>query len=142
MTTITPSRHWASSYIGQPWSADGQDCYAFVRSVYLARYGVTIPLVALDAGRALSCAHAIHDYDLSDWLEVDAPREGDVVLMGHARRPHHVGLWIDAGGLRVLHSVEGSGVIAQTPAQVRLQGWNLLRSYRHKDVLDVMERGA
>ena len=133
MTLIQAPRHWAASYIGRPWSVE-QDCYAFVREVYQARYGVVIPLVALDATRALSCAHAIHDYDLSDWVEVDEPREGDVVLMGHARRPHHVGLWIEPAGLRVLHSVEGAGVVAQEPAQARLQGWNLLRTYRHQHV--------
>lgn len=126
--------HWATHYIGRPWSADGQDCYAFVRAVYQARYGVAIPLVPLDATRALSCAHAIHDYDLSDWVEVEQVREGDVVLMGHARRPHHVGLWIEPAGMQVLHSVEGAGVIAQTPSQARLQGWNLLRTYRHRAV--------
>lgn len=128
--------HWAAAYIGKPWSSD-QDCYGFVREVYQARYGVVIPLVPLDAGRLLSCAHAIHDYDLSDWIEVEEPREGDVVLMGHARRPHHVGLWIESTGLRVLHSVDGSGVIAQTPMQARMQGWNLLRTYRHKGVQGV-----
>ena len=134
--TMTQARHWAASYIGRPWSTD-QDCYAFVREVYQARYGVVIPLVALDATRTLSCAHAIHDYDLSDWIEVDEPREGDVVLMGHAQRPHHVGLWIEPAGLQVLHSVEGAGVVAQTPTHARLQGWNLLRTYRHKDVAGV-----
>lgn len=128
------TRHWASAYIGQPWRADGQDCYGFVRAVYQERYSVVIPLVPLDATKALSCAHAIHDYDLSDWIEVSEPREGDVVLMGHARRPHHVGLWIESAGLRVLHSLDGCGVIAQTAPQARLQGWNLLRTYRHKDV--------
>jgi len=129
--------HWASDYIGRPWSAADQDCYAFVRTVFQDRYGLTIPPVPLDARRTLACAHAIDGYDLSDWRDVDRPREGDVVLMGHARRPHHVGLWVECDGLRVLHSVSGAGVIAQTATAARLQGWNLLRTYRHQRLQEI-----
>lgn len=131
--------HWAETYLGRPWVSgaagpDAYDCYGLVRAVYAGRFGVALPVLEVDAARPLAAARAMRDFEgYGAWVSVDGrPAEGDVIQMGHARHPHHVGIWIDADGGRVLHSVEGTGVLAQPLASLRLHGWNILTIYRRR----------
>jgi cell wall-associated NlpC family hydrolase len=126
---------WAIDYVGKPWAngAAGPlafDCWGLVRAVYAERFGIVLPAVDCDAHAPLAVRHAFAaGRQGEDWLPVADRREGDVVLMGQARRPHHVGVWV-AGG--VLHAVEGSGVVHQTPPRLAVHGWRLLGAYRHR----------
>lgn len=124
--------HWANAYIGSPWSNDGQDCYGLVRRIYQDRYQITLPIVNVNAVSTLAIVKSIAGFDLADWIDVQTPQEGDVVQMGHAKRPHHVGVWIEVGGGRILHSTEQLGAIAQTPSQAKTNGWKILNIYRHR----------
>jgi cell wall-associated NlpC family hydrolase len=125
--------HWAAEYIGKPWQngASGQsayDCFGLVRAVYRERLGLTIPTVAVDALAPLAVCRAMRDYDYSPWQRVDAPeREFDVVEMSLAKRPHHVGVFVDGG---ILTAVEGAGVIFQRLASLKNHGWNIVSCYR------------
>lgn len=127
--------HWTAEYLGRPWKngADGPDafdCYGLVRAVYRDRYGVEMPVVSADATRVLACLHAARDYaDYSQWEAVTVPQDGDVLLMGCARHPHHVGVLVEG---RVLHSVEGAGVLLQTVDSLAAHGWNILKTYRRR----------
>lgn len=123
--------HWATAYIGQQWSI-AQDCYALVRQVYADRYRIDLPVIAVNALSTLAVAKSIAGFDLSDWVEVTTPQDGDVVQMGHAKRPHHLGIWLDIADGKILHSTEHSGVIAQSVAQAKINGWRVLNIYRHK----------
>ena len=130
--------HWALGYLGKPWVSgaagpDAYDCYGLVRAVYRDRFGIDMP--ALDPGivSTLACAKALRDYaDYGRWAPVDAPTaDGDVIQMGCARHPHHVGLYV-ADGARVLHCVGGAGVLLQPLDSLRLHGWNILNTYRRR----------
>lgn len=129
--------HWALHYLGKPWVSgaagpEAYDCYGLVRAVYRDRFGLDLPAIEPGITTTLACARAVRDYaDYSHWDAVppDAPRrECDVLQMGSARHPHHVGLWIDGG--RVLHCVSGAGVLLQTPSSLWVHGWNILNVYR------------
>lgn len=124
-------KHWASLYIGRPWSY-GDDCYGLVRKVYADRYGISMPVIDVDALNTLAVARQVAGFDRTDWVEVKLPQEGDVLQMGHAKRPHHVGLWIEVDGGKILHATESFGAIAQTPSQASANGWKILNIYRHK----------
>lgn len=131
--------HWAESYLGKPW-ASGQcgpsayDCHGVVRGVYRDRLGIDLPTVDANALSTLSVAKAMRHYDYSEWREIPKPeRDLDVVEMSLARRPHHVGIWLDLDGGGVLTSVEGSGVIFQTLASLKRHGWKITNCYRRKD---------
>lgn len=121
------------SVIGKPWvnGADGPDaydCWGLVRAYYREVRGVSLPVVDVDASRAVAVAHAFAGHEaLGDWEEIQFPIEGCALLMGQARRPHHVGLWLGNG---VLHSAEGIGVAYHYGLQLQLAGWNVLGSYR------------
>lgn len=130
--------HWAENYIGKPWAAGASghtayDCHGVVRAVYREHLGIELCPVAADALSALSVARAMRDYDYADWQDIVAPeRDFDVVQMSMARRPHHVGVYLDIDGGGVLTSVEGIGVIFQPLSSLRRHGWNIVNVYRHK----------
>lgn len=124
--------HWAARYLGTPWENHSNDCYALVRRIYREHFAIEMPVVDVNALSTLAVARAAAAFDRSAWREVATPADGDVVQMGCARRPHHVGVWIDVDGGRILHSTEGAGVIAQSRAQARANGWQILNIYRHQ----------
>lgn len=124
--------HWAVRYIGTPWSHGDHDCWGFFRSVQLDQFGRSIPAFPLESYKSMACARAVAgNPERSNWIPVDKPEEGDAVLMAHAKHPSHVGVWISADGGKVLHCVNGPGVVAQTVSQLKLSGWGHLEYYRH-----------
>jgi hypothetical protein len=121
--------HWISEYIGEPWVAGENDCWAFFRRVQRIRFGVEVPAVDVDAMSVRACANALEGHEERiRWQPVENPLEGDAVLMGRGKHPIHIGLWA-AGG--VLHCVEGAGVVFQSVASLKMAGWRNLTYYRH-----------
>lgn len=128
--------HWAMQYLGKPWESGAAgpgafDCYGLVRAAYRDRYGIEIPALEPGIVSTLSCARAMRDYQgYGNWERVADMREGDVVQMGCARHPHHVGIFVEGG--RILHCVMGAGVLLQPVASLRAHGWNILDVYRRR----------
>ena len=123
--------HWATQYIGAPWVAGTHDCWAFARRVWREQFGMDVPAVAFDAASALSCRKALESAEeRGHWQSVSPPREGDAVLMGKNARPAHVGIWLDTCAGRVLHCVEGAGVVCNDLMSLRNAGWLVLGYYR------------
>ena len=131
--------HWATTYIGLPWKADGDGpdsfhCWAFVRFVQERQFGRSLPEIPNPRDLRI-LAHAFRDHpERRRWELVDAPREGDCVLLRQARYAIHVGIWIEdephpqKGG--VLHCIEGSGVVFQRLDALTRHGWHIEGFYR------------
>lgn len=127
------STNWAADYIGQPWIARENDCWAFVRRVWAERFGLQVPAVDVDPLRIMSVAHAFAGHpERAAWIEITQPVEGDAVLMAHGRRPLHVGIWISADGGGVLHCDHDAGVMFSRPRHLSAAGWLRLSYYRHR----------
>lgn len=129
--------HWAVPLIGKPWTQGGTgpdafDCYGLVRHVQAQRAGFLMPVICVDGLNTLSAARAVRDYPYSDWDQVSDFRELDVLQLGHAQHPHHVGLWVEADGGGVLHCVAGAGVLFQRLPQLAAHGWRVLGHYRRR----------
>jgi hypothetical protein len=124
--------HWAAAYIGQPWQRGTMDCWAFFRRVQADHYGRQVPACGSpDSRDLLAVARALRDDpERQIWRQVDAPRDGDAVLMGKGRHPTHIGVWIEADGGGVLHSQQHSGVIFTRLPALRALGWQLIEFYR------------
>ena len=124
--------HWAVQYIGDEWIAGEHDCWAFFARVQRERFGREVPPMQVDATDVLAVARAIRDDDeRSHWQPVDEPREGDAVLLAHARYPSHVGVWVETPqGAGVLHCVRGAGVVFSTPQALARDGWRRVDCYR------------
>jgi len=130
--------HWARQYMGRPWVNGGQgpdafDCWELVRNVLDRHFNIQVPAVDIDANCAKACALALnHGKRKSNWRKVTAPKEGDVVLMAHAKYPSHVGIWLDVDQGGILHCMRGAGVVYSTPTKLRLSGWGKIEYYRYK----------
>ena len=129
--------HWAVRYIGDAWIEKAHECGHFFVRVQREQFGIETAVVDADALSALSCVRALDGShpEFLNWpliAERDAPREGDCVQMSHSKRPHHIGVWIDADGGGVLHCVEGQGVIFSTRQSLKVNGWNITEIRRHR----------
>ena len=123
--------HWIESYLGQPWVAHEHDCWSFARRVWHERFAIDVPVVAFDARSALACRRALEQQpERQNWQSTGVPAEGDAVLMGKNARPSHVGVWIAADGGRVLHCLEGAGVVCNDLTSLKTAGWRVLGFYR------------
>jgi cell wall-associated NlpC family hydrolase len=119
---------WAAAYIGQPWTPE-RDCWAFFRDVQREAFGREVPAIDIDALSLTACLRTFKAHpERGRWLPTDDPQDGDGVLLARGRLPSHVGIWVDGG--RVLHSLEGFGVVCQRVADLRAAGWSRIDCYR------------
>ena len=120
--------HWAEKYIGEPWVAGENDCWAFARKVWREQFGLDVPAVDVDACNRLACSRAFAAHDeRGSWQQVEQPQEGDAALIGQSERPSHVGIFVDGG---ILHCVQGAGVVFSAIPALNNSGWRVLAWYR------------
>lgn len=125
---------WAAKYIGEPWVAGANDCWAFARRVWREEFGFDVPAVDVDAINRLSCSRAFRDHpERQSWDQIGQPEEGAAVLMGKSDRASHVGIWTQADGGGVVHCLEGVGVVFSAPAALRSTGLKVLGWYRRSE---------
>ena len=122
--------HWAETYIGIPWSATGDGpasyhCWAFVRHIQKEHFGRDLPSIP-NPEDVLAIARGFRDHpERQRWKLVNAPKDGDCVLMRQARYPIHVGVWLDVDGGGVLHCSQEAGVAFQGVNALALNGWHI-----------------
>ena len=122
-----------TSYLGKAWVNGGQgpdayDCWGLVRAIYRTEKNIEIPLFNVDALKPLEVRHAFQSTsEYQNWRAVDDLQDFDVILLSQASRPHHVGVWFQN---RLLHAVEGAGVVWQDKVSLKLHGWNIVATYR------------
>lgn len=135
-----PALHWAYDYLGKPWvlgatGPEAYDCWGLVRAVLRDHFDIEVPAIAIPEctgpamvreARARFASHP----ELQRWRAVDAPADGDGVLMSAARDPWHVGIWLDVDGGGVLHCLEGAGVVFTSRAALNAAGWRRLGYWR------------
>lgn len=128
--------HWALHYIGLPWEygsegPDSFDCWGFIRTVQRDRFGVYMPAIPAPSSWAEARDMINNNAERSNWEQVDAPSEGDLVLMARNRRPVHIGVLILANGiLGVLHCMQPNGVVFNSLPSLKSCGWGALTYYR------------
>lgn len=102
--------HWTNAYVGLPYVDGEQDCAEIVARVEREVFGRSVQVPRVRAigpfGKSAQIAYARDD--LAD--PVDAPVEGDVVLM-RVCGLWHVGVWFHLGEPWVLHALKRSGQV-------------------------------
>ena len=122
-----------NQYLGKAWVNGGQgpdefDCWGLVRHIYKHHKGVDIPYFNIDALKPLAVRHAFAETnEYKNWVEVKDLQDFNVVLLSMGKIPHHVGIWYEG---KLLHAVEGAGVVWQNQHSLRLHGWNIVSIYR------------
>lgn len=131
---IDMALHWAAQYIGRPWVNGGRDiqsgvdCWGLLCHVYRQHYNINLPVfIGVDAADNRAVAKLMNQHD--QWRELPTPMEGCAVALSKNKALHHVGLYVCG---RVLHAMEGQGVVSQTVATLTAKGWTTIRYFQHE----------
>lgn len=136
---MNDSPHWARKYIGFPFAAGGRgsegvDCWGLVLLVYRREFGIPLPsLPGISAATVRSIHSKIREEAERDWVELTSPTEGCVVAMSQMQAVHHVGVWTQADGGRIIHSWKRQNVVADSLKSIRLKGIRTVRYYQHRE---------
>lgn len=133
---LTPG--WSNAYVSPPVpfliggrDRAGWDCWGLLRCVYAEQMGIELPAMAGEyAGVTDHAAFAaLFEREVSEWVQVDRPHEGDAVWMRILGQPCHVGVWLPGPGL--LHVLVGSGTRVD---RISSPSWQrrVLAYYRHR----------
>lgn len=120
--------HWAGRYKGERWTQE-HDCLYWFRRWTRELFGRDIGGGLPDHSRLLTSAAKMMAGDIRrefGYVQTDCPAEGDAVFLSQRSRPHHIGMVIFVdGAFRVLHALEGAGVIISDRLDLRSNGWNI-----------------
>lgn len=129
--------HWAAKYIGIPYARGARgpyqyDCWGIIQLIYSNEKGISLPEMPGISAEDLRAIHnCILEESKHDWQETAIPKEGCVVVMGSQVVMHHVGIWIDCDGGKVLHNRAGQNTIAESIRRIRLKGMKRIKFYQH-----------
>ena len=127
--------HWATEYIGLPWSADGEGprhfhCWSFVRHIQAAHYSRALPAIDNPHDLIAQARTFKNHPERARWSSAPTPQDGDCVLLRRSRVPVHIGVWLDVDGGGVLHCAQGPGVVFQRLPALENIGWQVSGFYR------------
>jgi hypothetical protein len=129
--------HWAAEFIALPWSRE-RDCWWLVRMLCLKRWGLQMPLIAVDAD-ADNTAAIQEIAGVAGWRPAsEPPQDGDIMLCRDLRRRRHVGMIVEADRRLLLVHNDGyqspsgpvGSVVAQTLADAIACGLSDIEFWR------------
>lgn len=120
-TSRAAFRRAAERYIGTPWCAggrsrEGADCYGLLYLLYLEVWNIELPW-ASPTGHRMTRAD-MEDIDrmvrgaLPQWVPVDAPEAGDLVVLEIGGRACHLG--VSLGDDQMLTTYQGAGAAIES----------------------------
>lgn len=127
--------NWIESLIGKPWRLGARgpeafDCYGLVVWIYRTQLGKRLDsLESLNVADLASVLRAVESQD-RHWRELAKPEHLCLVGMSTHTRIHHVGVWLDFEGGKVLHAMEGGTVVAQKVVSLKSAGFRTFKFYR------------
>lgn len=120
------SDNWPEQYIGKMYT----HCGEFVAEAYRELMDVELPSFVQPSQ---SIKHAIERIKEGKqepiWQPIDIPFELCAVGLGKGKYIHHVGIYTDMDGGKVIHADEGRPVLAHTIHQLRKQGFTRIEFY-------------
>lgn len=125
--------NWAARYVGIPYvpggrDAHGLDCWGLLCLVYQEQLGVALPALPGVAEALRPSVREIAHY-AAQWSPLAKPSNLCAVVMSQKQVLHHVGVWTDADGGKVLHAWKGLHVIADTLRNLSLKGFRRIEFY-------------
>jgi len=130
--------HPAAQYIGLKFCAGGRsretgvDCWGLVRLYYEEQKGIILPdLPGITNADILGISRTIVQESHGPWKEISRPEDGCAVGMSLRTLLHHVGIWIEVDGGKVLHCWEGGAVVAESLRMLRLKGIKIIKFFTY-----------
>jgi hypothetical protein len=103
--------HWSAAYVGLPYVRGEFDCAALVERVLREVFGREIHLPKERAADVLGLSGQIAAHRAEFARRIDAPGEGDGVLMVGRGRVNHIGIWCFIDESYVLHNMRNAGQV-------------------------------
>tara|TARA_B110000908_G_C10258955_1_gene457674 strand:+ start:522 stop:929 length:408 start_codon:yes stop_codon:yes gene_type:complete len=131
---------WAKQYIGIPWVAyatgpDAYDCWGLVVHCLKTHFNIEADRfsgVITDDHKSINRAFE-SEAGKKQWIEIDEPIEGAVVMLSlKTRFFHHIGIYTNG---RVLHSRDGANVSLESISRLKQSGFKQIRYYVHDSIL-------
>ena len=135
---FTSLTHWAAAYVGRPYrlgarGPDAYDCWGILVEVYESQFGIQLPLLpGISAAAAIAISREIDLASKEEWDQVGTPFDGCAVALSQARAYHHVGMHVDVEGGKILHAMEGQGVMIENLRRMRLRGFRRIAYFKHR----------
>lgn len=105
------------AYVAGGMGPDAYDCYGLARHLQVAFFGRDLPMFQLpaEAGRfAIASAISVHP-ERQRWRQIARPFDGAMVVMARQDCGFHLGVWLALDGGIIVHTLEQTGVVAETP---------------------------
>lgn len=129
----------AKRYIGIPHQIGARgpeavDCWGLLGMIYAREYGISLPELPGASVDPIPTINARIEEAATgpDWTEIKEPAEGCAVAMSQNKALHHVGIYTQADGGKVIHSWDGHSVVADTFRSLRLKGFKTIKFFRHR----------
>ena len=129
--------HWSLQYIGLPYLIGGRDragldCWGLLRLFYQEQKQIILPeLPGVVEDGTLHLAREILFQSFASWKRIDRPVEGCAVAMSQRYVLHHVGIWTEADGGKVVHSWQAPVVADRLRSLQRQRGIRRLEFYEY-----------
>lgn len=143
-------KDWHLVYQGRPWAGvprppESYTCGELLRAVHRDVLGIdTPPIPAPDARVLRDCIASMTPgfYGLVPLPPGERPREFDVAFFARARDRDHCGMaCMTADGLMILHCIQRSGVLLDSPAAMRgCYGFRDVGWFRHREMDAALRR--
>lgn len=118
---------WARKYIG----TIPENCWLFVREIYKTECGFELPPFAhIMVGDIAKIVKTMELESVSpNWIKKEKPFEFSVVAMSKSEAIHHVGVFTEEDGGKIVHAYEGTAVVANDLLQLRRTGFKRIEYY-------------
>ncbi len=133
--------HWSQHYLGIPWRTGGRDvrtgldCWGLLRYIYQKAYNIELSEHAAALGTLASNDEVVFDeLSTNQWAEIEngvTVEDGDVVAMGKGAKFSHVCVLVKLEQICVIHTARKCLSCIKTLKQMREDGWDNIKVYRH-----------
>lgn len=129
--------HWTCKYVGLKYKDGGRgpsevDCWGLLQFVYRNEFKIDLPsLPGISMANAFRLDIVIDQQIKADWIEVGNPQDGCGVGMSQKDDIHHVGIYCQADGGKIIHAWDRS-VVVDTKRGLMLKGFRVIKFYRHR----------
>lgn len=126
--------HWSDNYVGRDYVAGRQDCAALAETVAREVLGMVVALPGERRGGVFGPAAQIARHKANVAERIDAPHDGQPVLLIARGRLQHIGVMCHlAGEWWVLHADQAAGfVVRQRLRDLPRHGYTVEGFYRWK----------
>jgi hypothetical protein len=138
---------YVNSLIGKPWSLNGYGpesfgCWGLSVDVQQNLFKRLLPKIEVTEATDTSVNARYRMYAMimreiacnghrREWVEIERPLHGCIVLMARMNHPAHIGTYLKIDGGNVLHADENHGVVFEDLATLKAAQWHDIKFLLH-----------